>query len=101
MTPYYAVIFRSERTEENKEYAEIAHLLEELAKKQPGYIDFVSGSGLNNISISYWEDLEAVKRWKNNATHQLAIKKGKDEWYKFYKVEIALIERAYEWNREQ
>lgn len=101
MKPYYAVIFRSERMAENKEYSELAILLEDLAKKQPGYLDFVSGSGLNNISISYWQDLESVKRWRNNATHQLAMKKGKDEWYKFYKVEIAVIERAYEWKREQ
>lgn len=100
MTPYYAVIFRSERWAENEEYNELATLLEELAKKQPGYLDFVSGSGLQNISISYWENLEAVNRWKNNATHQLAMKKGKDEWYKFYAVEIAKIERAYSWHKE-
>jgi len=48
------------------------------------------------ITVSYWESLDAIKEWRNNSKHQIAIKKGKSDWYKSFKIRIAKVERDYE-----
>ena len=84
--PYYAVIFTSITTEDIKGYSEMAKQIEsfESARDQIG------------ISVSYWGSLEAIADWKTQADHLFAQKKGREEWYKWYKVRICLVEREYE-----
>lgn len=48
------------------------------------------------ISVSYWDSLGAIADWKMQADHLFAQKKGREEWYKGYKVRICLVEREYE-----
>lgn len=98
-TPYYAVIFTSTRTNNEVGYADMAKRMEELAKKQPGYIDFESASGEPNVTISYWETLEDVANWKNNTAHAFAQEKGIKDWYQWYKVRVCKVEREYSFER--
>lgn len=93
--PYYAVIFTSLKREENKGYMEMAEKMEELAKKQPGYLGFESARNEIGISVSYWKDLESIKNWKNNSEHLLAQQLGKTKWYEHYSIRIAKVERDY------
>lgn len=37
--PYYAVIFTSERTDGDNQYAEMAEEMDKLAAAQPGYLE--------------------------------------------------------------
>jgi len=69
-----------------------------LAKKQKGFISFESYSNEKgeNVSISYWESLVAIKNWKKNLEHQIAQKLGKEKWYKFFKLQVCKIEKEYE-----
>lgn len=97
--PYYAVIFTSTRTKGDQGYSEMAQKMEELAKRQPGYIDFESARGEVNLSVSYWESLEAIASWKANADHLFAQQKGIKNWYKRYKVRVCLVERDYEFEK--
>ena len=98
--PYYAVIFTNTLTSEDIGYAEMATAMEELAKKQPGYLGFESSRDGLGISVSYWESLEDIARWKSNADHLFAQKRGIKDWYSWYKVRICLVEREYEFNRQ-
>lgn len=93
---YYAVIFTSKRTSGDNGYRLMSEEMEELAKIQPGYLGFESAKEEIGISISYWEDLESIAKWKANLKHIAAQEKGRDEWYKWYKVRICLVERDYE-----
>ena len=93
---YYAVIFTSTRTEVEAGYAEMAIKMVELAKAQPGFIGMESARSEIGITVSYWENLEAIKNWKANMEHLEAQEKGKTTWYKNYKVRIAKVEREYE-----
>ena len=93
--PYYAVIFTSLKTQSEEGYAEMAEKMETLAKEQPGYLGFESARRGIGISISYWKDLDAIKKWKSNLEHQEAQKKGREKWYSHYKLRIAKVERAY------
>ena len=94
--PYYAVIFSSVRTADNEGYAETDALMNELALQQGGFLFFVYASSEIGITISYWSDVEAIKRWKDNLDHQKAQREGQKRWYSQYKVRIAKVERDYD-----
>lgn len=94
--PYYAVIFTSTRTEDDKGYAEMSQKMEELAQRQPGYLGMESARDAIGITVSYWKSLEAIADWKANTDHLFAQQKGKTDWYKYYKVRICSVEREYE-----
>ena len=92
--PYYAVIFSSHLSEADPEYHIASQRMRDLAAQQPGYLGFESvREGEFGISISYWTDLTAINRWKNNLEHQLAQKQGRERWYSQYRVRICKVER--------
>ncbi|KJF42547.1 antibiotic biosynthesis monooxygenase family protein [Draconibacterium sediminis] len=94
--PYYAVIFTTQRTTIDEGYAEMAQQMLELAQQQPGFLGEESARDGLGITVSYWESLEAIKNWKNNAKHLQAQKLGKEKWYKKYKLRVAVVERDAE-----
>ncbi len=98
-TPYYAVIFTTKLTETIEGYAEMAEKIEGLAKKQPGYLGIDSARSDVGITVSYWESLEAIKQWKQQADHVEARIKGKEDWYAWYHLRICKVEHEYEFNK--
>ena len=72
--PYYAVIFTSLRTEGERGYGQMAQRMAELAAQQPGFLGVESTRGPEGlgITVSYWESLEAIAKWKVHAEHQIA-----------------------------
>ncbi len=94
--PYYAVIFTSARTEGDNGYSEMAQQMEDLAKKQSGYLGIESAKEEVGITVSYWESLKAISDWKANADHLFAQQQGIKDWYTWYKVRICLVEREYD-----
>lgn len=96
-TPYYAVIFISELRENASDYGKWAEYMVKLAEDQPGFLGIHSVRDNQGITISYWESESAIHAWRTHAEHQLAQKLGKSDFYRYYKVEIARVERAYEW----
>ncbi len=93
--PYYAVIFTSHRTEGDNGYGEMAERMAELAAQQPGYLGMESAREGLGITVSYWESLEAIRNWKQNAEHQEAQRRGHQQWYSSFQVRIAKVEREY------
>ena len=94
--PYYAVIFTSTRIEGDNGYSEMSELMESLAKEQEGFIGVDSARNAVGITVSYWENLESIKNWKQNTEHLLAQQKGRSEWYNWYNVRICKVEREYD-----
>lgn len=97
--PYYAVIFTSERTEDDNGYEEMADSMIELAKRQVGFLGVESARSELGITISYWESLEAIKNWQKHPAHQIAQERGKKEWYQKYTVRICKIESDYSFEK--
>lgn len=93
--PYYAVIFTSIRTDNDKGYDETANRMIELAIEQPGFLGIESAKENIGITVSYWADLASIKAWKAHSEHVEAQKKGYSLWYKSFKVRIAKVEREY------
>lgn len=93
--PYYAVIFSSLRNDDIAGYAETAERMVELAAEQPGFLGVESAREDLGITVSYWSDLESIKRWKAQSEHRVAQQMGMDKWYSSYKTRIALVQRDY------
>jgi heme-degrading monooxygenase HmoA len=93
--PYYAVIFTSLSTEEDEGYSAMAEKMVELAALQPGFLGVESAYEGLGITVSYWTDLESIKKWKANTQHLKAQRLGRERWYSSYKTRIAKVERDY------
>jgi heme-degrading monooxygenase HmoA len=93
--PYYAVIFTSLRTEDDRDYADTAQRMVELAACQPGFLGVESARQGLGITVSYWESLAAIRAWKQHAEHLIAQQRGHSDWYRAYKTRIAKVERDY------
>lgn len=93
--PYYAVIFTSLRTGVDESYDNMAAHMVQLARLQPGYLGHESARDGIGITVSYWDSLESIRQWKQNAEHLIAQKLGRQQWYTRYKTRICLVERDY------
>ena len=96
--PYYAVIFTSKHSENTQGYPEMAEKMELLAKQQTGFLGIESARNDIGITVSYWESLEAIKKWKQQTDHIEAQLKGKRDWYSWYDVKICKVEKEYSFN---
>jgi heme-degrading monooxygenase HmoA len=96
--PYYAVIFTSTQTNTLDGYSEMADQMEALAKQQPGFLGMESARNGLGITVSYWESLDAIKTWKLQSDHLVAQRKGRTDFYNWYKVRICKVERDYEFS---
>lgn len=99
--PYYAVIFTSVRKPFDDGYEKAATRMVELAPQQPGFlgVESVREGGLG-ITVSYWESLESIERWKNHAEHALVMQKGTADWYECYSLRVARVERSSDFSVE-
>ena len=94
--PYTAVVFTSTRTDGDHGYAHMADRLDDLARRQPGYLGHESARGADlSITVSYWLDHAAAAAWKQVAEHLVAQERGRETWYADYTVRIATVERDY------
>lgn len=93
--PYYAVIFTSTRTAGDRGYEAMAETMLERARRQPGFLGFESARDALGVSVSYWADLESIRRWKCDLMHGEAQRRGREDWYSGYRVRIAKVEKDY------
>jgi heme-degrading monooxygenase HmoA len=98
--PYFAVIFTSLRTAGDNGYAAMAEIMDALAAAQPGFLGIESAREGLGITVSYWDSLEAIQAWRQNAQHKLAQRKGYQSWYQSFKIRICKVERDYGFERQ-
>lgn len=99
----YAVLFTSKLAEIDEQYQELNDTLYQALMKQEGYLGHESYRNEQGVgcTISYWKDLDALKKWKEFPMHLQAQLKGKEKWYDYYQVKICKIEKEYEWEKEK
>ncbi len=98
--PYYAVIFTSAGTGEDAGYEAMSEAMMRLAGEQPGFLGVESAREGIGITVSYWESLEAIAGWKQNAAHMEAQERGRAVWYEQFKTRICRVERDYDFHKE-
>ena len=94
---HYAVIFTAKQTKTLDGYTEASKLLREKLKGFPGFmgIEAVESNDGSEITVSYWENADAIRRWSLQEEHKTIRAENKEKWYTNFKVRIALIEREY------
>ncbi|KAJ3300002.1 hypothetical protein HDV03_002503, partial [Kappamyces sp. JEL0829] len=98
---YYAVIFTVVGTGPSPEHDEMSKLTLEKASTYPGYLGYESAGSVDEITISYWESKEAILNWKRDAEHLIAQRRGKEEWFRSYRVRVCKVERDYTFVNKQ
>jgi heme-degrading monooxygenase HmoA len=98
--PYYAVIFSSVRTNSNEGYDDWNDRLFDIVKNTDGYLGHESfrNEAREGVTISYWRDLEALNKWRNEPLHRQAQELGRLKWYSHYRIRVCKVERDYEFN---
>ena len=96
----FAVIFEVKPKIEGKEtYLEIAAGLRDFLKIQDGFISIERFQSLNEegkiLSLSFWQDEDAIEKWRNLLEHRTAQKEGKDSLFHSYRIRVAQVLRDY------
>ncbi len=77
-------------------YEAAADKMIKAVEKEKGFVAVYSvrnevGVG---ITVSYWSSLEAIAQWKADNAHTVIQKKGKNEWYDWYQLQVCEIVRS-------
>jgi heme-degrading monooxygenase HmoA len=96
----YAVIFEVEPAAgRQQEYLDIAASLRPELEKIDGFVSIERFSSLTKpgkiLSLSFWRDEAAIKRWRQHEEHRLAQVKGRDGIFADYRLRVASIVRDY------
>lgn len=95
-----AVIFEVEPHPEHEDgYLELAASMRTLVEQVDGFISVERFKSLTNdgklLSLSYFRDEKAVEDWRNLVAHRAAQAKGRDRFFKDYRLKVASILRDY------
>lgn len=82
-----------------EEYLSIAQELKPELSKISGFISIERFQSLVNpdkiLSLSFWENEESVKQWRNVALHRNAQEKGRNSVFENYQLRVAAVIRDY------
>lgn len=95
--PYVAVIFTNRQVDGvDPAYDTTAARMVELAQTIEGFlgIESVRDPSGTGITVSYWRDHEAIAEWRNHPEHLDAQASGRTDWYAWYELRVATVERA-------
>ncbi|WP_159567524.1 antibiotic biosynthesis monooxygenase family protein [Budvicia diplopodorum] len=98
-----AVIFEVEIHPQHKnEYLELAAKLRPLLDEIDGFISIERFESLSIpgkiLSLSYWQNEQAVEQWRNLHLHRQAQTKGQQFIFKGYQLRVAGVMRDYGMN---
>ncbi|MCE8512336.1 antibiotic biosynthesis monooxygenase [Ruegeria pomeroyi] len=95
-----AVIFEVEPAPEQQDaYLDLAGRMRALLDDMPGFISVERFQSLSTpgklLSLSFWEDEEAVTRWRRLAAHRGAQTRGREALFADYRLRVAGVIRDY------
>lgn len=93
--PYYAVIFASIKSDEQSGYEKMSEDMFQLVHHQEGFLGLDTSRSDVGITVSYWKDEKAIAAWREHVEHKIARQLGRDQWYSYFTVRIAKVERDY------
>ncbi|MFZ4148943.1 antibiotic biosynthesis monooxygenase family protein [Enterobacter ludwigii] len=95
-----AVLFEAQAAPAHQaRYLQLAAELKPLLADIDGFIDIERFQSLTTdgkiLSLSWWRDEEAVRRWKQNVFHQAAQREGREAIFTCYRIRVAQVVREY------
>ncbi len=85
-------IFRSRlRPDANPAYGEVADEMEAAARQIPGFVDFkvFTADDGERVSLITFTSAEAQRTWREDPRHREAQRRGRDEFYQEYSIQVA------------
>lgn len=80
-------------------YFEIAGELREQLSAIDGFVSVERFESLSQpgryLSLSFWRDADAVRRWRNQGQHRLGQQEGRDSVFADYRLRVAEVLRDY------
>ncbi|WP_034583764.1 MULTISPECIES: antibiotic biosynthesis monooxygenase [Acinetobacter] len=93
----YVVIFKARIKQLDQHYFKTAQCMREKALTQFNCQHFESlTEGTDEVALSYWSSLQDIHAWHQDAEHQAAQQLGKDNWYRYFSVDVCKVLRHYE-----
>ena len=81
------------------EYLAIAAKLKKHLTAIPGFISIERFQSLVDpdkiLSLSFWQDEEAVSQWRNLEVHRLAQTQGRESLFGDFRIRVGSIDRDY------
>ncbi|WP_310152144.1 antibiotic biosynthesis monooxygenase family protein [Luteimonas sp. 3794] len=102
--PYHVAIFRYRRNGEDAAgFVESRRDLLEMATRQPGClgVESIEDTGGEGVTLSYWTDEASLRAWRAHSAQGATSDKSQRGWYDQYAVQVARVERAYDWARDE
>ncbi|MBQ5950117.1 antibiotic biosynthesis monooxygenase [Massilia sp. ST3] len=95
-----AVIFEVEpEPAQRQAYLDIAARLREQLESIDGFVSIERFESLTRpgriLSLSFWRDEEAVKRWRTLEAHRAAQAAGRGGMFRDYRLRVAAVMRDY------
>lgn len=95
-----AVLFEANAVAEKQaRYLELAAQLRSELDNVEGFIAIERFQSLSTegkiLSLSWWENEEAVQEWKRNTLHQAAQQEGQQTIFAHYRIRVAQVLREY------
>jgi len=82
-----------------QEYLDLAAALRLELERTDGFVSIERFESINNpghfVSLSFWRDEEAVRKWRNLAGHREAQAKGRGGIFSGYRLRVASVLRDY------
>ena len=96
----YAVIFEVEPEPDRiDEYLDIAAKLRPELEKLDGFVSIERFRSLSQdgkiLSLSFWRDEEAIRRWRQHEQHREAQLLGRARIFRDYRLRVAAVVRDY------
>lgn len=95
-----AVIFEVwPHPDRQQDYLDIAARLKPELEKIDGFVSIERFESLSDkgkiLSLSFWRDEEAVRRWRNHADHRAAQREGRQSIFRDYRLRVVSVLRDY------
>lgn len=95
-----AVIFETfPKAENRQEYLDIATKLKPMLANIEGFISIERFASLQNenkiLSLSFWENEEAIEKWRNIEQHRKGQAEGINHIFADYRIRVGQIIRDY------
>jgi heme-degrading monooxygenase HmoA len=103
MTQQIVTIFRNRLTPEaTDEYAVLAPHMLTLARGMPGFVDaktFAAADG-ERVTVVTFADRASHDAWRDHPEHRAAQRRGIDEFYVEYSIQVGTVEYDHRFTRE-
>src|SRR5262245_50084499 len=96
------VLFRSKLVAAPDGYDAMAEEMNALSRTMPGFIDVKSYKAEDGerLTLVWWEDAETLKGWREHMRHRIAQQTGRQQWYEYYRLEVAEVTRTSAFDRK-